>query len=180
MRNKFSKLRSEFQVLHFRVYLVQLLAALLPAFFGGRLRAYLLAMVGFSIGQETVIFKIPSITGSGNIYSRLRIGRQCLISVDCFLDLADNITLEDRVVIGPQVMILTGTHRMEDTQRRGGELITHPVRVGSGCWIGARCTILPGVTIGQGAVIGAGALVNKDIPANMLAGGVPAVVIREL
>mgnify|MGYP000559161637 FL=1 len=44
-------------------------------------------------------------------------------------------------------------------------------------WIGANATILPGVTIGDHAIVAAGAVVTKDVPANVIVGGVPAKVI---
>ena len=47
-------------------------------------------------------------------------------------------------------------------------------------WIGAGATILAGVTIGNNSVIGAGSVVNKDIPAGVIAAGVPCKVIREI
>ena len=47
-------------------------------------------------------------------------------------------------------------------------------------WLGANVTVLPGVTIGVGSVIAAGAVVTKDVPANMIAAGVPAKVIRKV
>ena len=47
-------------------------------------------------------------------------------------------------------------------------------------WVGSNSTILPGVTIGENAVIAAGAVVSKDVPANVIVGGVPAKVIRAL
>lgn len=47
-------------------------------------------------------------------------------------------------------------------------------------WLGANVTVLPGVTIGEGSVIAAGAVVIKDVPANMIAAGVPAKVIRKV
>jgi acetyltransferase-like isoleucine patch superfamily enzyme len=51
-----------------------------------------------------------------------------------------------------------------------------PVRIGKGCFIGARAIILKGVTIGDGAVVAAGALVTRDVPAEHLAIGNPAMV----
>jgi maltose O-acetyltransferase len=180
MNRIWSHIRNDLQVLHFRLYLAQLLAAPLPPFFGSGLRARLLALAGFSIGTGTVFWGMPAFSGAGNIYARLKIGEQCWLSVGCFIDLAGNITLEDRVTFGPEVMILTGSHSIHDQHRRSGELRVNPVTIGRGAWLGARCTVLPGVSIGQGAVIGAGALVNKDIPPNTMAAGVPAVVIREL
>lgn len=55
-----------------------------------------------------------------------------------------------------------------------------PVRIGNNVWVGANVTILPGVSIGDNAIIAAGAVVTKDVPANMLAAGIPAKVIRHI
>jgi acetyltransferase-like isoleucine patch superfamily enzyme len=53
------------------------------------------------------------------------------------------------------------------------------ISVGNNCWIGAKVTLLDGISIGDNCVIGAGSLVNKSIPANSVAVGVPANVIRQ-
>ena len=45
-------------------------------------------------------------------------------------------------------------------------------------WIGANATVTPGVTTGDGAIVAAGAVVTKDVPPNMVVGGVPAKEIR--
>jgi acetyltransferase-like isoleucine patch superfamily enzyme len=58
--------------------------------------------------------------------------------------------------------------------------ITKPIRVGSYVYIGINCTILPGVTIGDNVIIGAGSVVTTDIPANSVAAGIPARVIKSL
>lgn len=56
---------------------------------------------------------------------------------------------------------------------------TKPVNIGNHVWIGQRAMIMKGVTIGNGSVIAAGAIVTKDVPANSLAAGIPAKVIKE-
>ena len=50
--------------------------------------------------------------------------------------------------------------------------------VEDGAWIGAGCILLPGVTVGRNAVVGAGSVVTKDVPADAVAAGNPATVIR--
>ena len=52
--------------------------------------------------------------------------------------------------------------------------------IGRDVWLGANVTVLPGVTIGDGAIIAAGAVVTKDVPANAVAAGVPAKVIKSV
>lgn len=55
-----------------------------------------------------------------------------------------------------------------------------PVIIGKNVWIGDKATVLPGVTIGDGAIIGANSVVTKDIPANSIAVGIPAKVVKKI
>lgn len=55
-----------------------------------------------------------------------------------------------------------------------------PIRIGNNVWIGAQATVLPGVTIGDGAIVGAGAVVTRDVPANVIVGGIPAKIIKKI
>ena len=52
--------------------------------------------------------------------------------------------------------------------------------IGNNVWVGANATVVPGVTIGDGAVIAAGEVVTKDVPANVIAGGIPAKIIKQI
>lgn len=173
-------LRDETAGFHLRLQLAQMAMAPLPPYVGNRLRVYLLRLIGFQIGQGTVMWGAPTITGSGNLYARLSIGRSCWFNVGCFLNVGANISIGDRAGLGHHVMVLTETHAIGDPTRRAGTLAAYPVHIGSGVWIGARCTLLPGVTIGDGAVVAAGAVVTKSVAPNMLVGGVPARPLREL
>ena len=84
--------------------------------------------------------------------------------------------------------IYTGFHSLDARERwqHGPDgklhLVTKvaPVAIGNDVWIGGNATILPGVRIGSNVVIAAGAVVDKDIPDNCVAGGVPAKVIKLL
>jgi acetyltransferase-like isoleucine patch superfamily enzyme len=53
-----------------------------------------------------------------------------------------------------------------------------PVIIEDHVWIGSRAIILPGVVVGHHSVIGAGSVVAKDVPANCLAVGSPARIVR--
>ncbi|WP_288567960.1 maltose acetyltransferase domain-containing protein [uncultured Lactobacillus sp.] len=55
-----------------------------------------------------------------------------------------------------------------------------PVNIGNDVWIGGHSTICPGVTIGNGVVVAAGSVVTKNIPDNVVVGGVPAKIIKKI
>lgn len=59
-------------------------------------------------------------------------------------------------------------------------VIYGPISIGKNCFIGCRSVIFPGVTIGDNSIIGAGSIVNKDIPSNTVAAGVPCKIICSL
>ncbi|KRK33132.1 sugar O-acetyltransferase [Loigolactobacillus bifermentans] len=95
------------------------------------------------------------------------------------LDIAP-VTIGDNVMIGPNVDIYTVNHPLTPQGRRDHLGKGSPVVIGNDVWIGGKVTITPGVTIGNNVVIAAGAVVTKDVPDNMLVGGVPAKVIKKL
>ena len=99
-----------------------------------------------------------------------------------YLNADDQIICEEKITIGKDVAIAreviirdTDSHDILD----GHHTKTKPVTIGNHVWIGTRAIIMKGVTIGDGAIIAAGAIVTKDVPANCIAAGIPAKVIRE-
>jgi len=145
-----------------------------------RWRAQAFRMVGFDIGKNVMIFGMPMIVGGQDVYKNLHIGPGTLVSIEVIFDLASSIHIGTRANIGPQTMLVTGTHKIGPSSNRLGELIAVPIHIGDGVWIGARATILPGVTIGSGAIVAAGAVVTKDVPPNTIVGGVPAKILKEI
>lgn len=69
------------------------------------------------------------------------------------------ITVEDSMLIGPKVNLITENHPVNPDKRRA--LTTKPILIKKGAWIGAGATILPGVTVGEYAIVAAGAVVSK-------------------
>lgn len=111
---------------------------------------------------------------------RIRIGARSFLNCDCvILDVAD-VTIGDDVQIGPGVQLLTPTHPLEPGPRRDKWEAAKPIVVGDNVWLGGGAIVCPGVTIGENTVVGAGAVVTRDLPANVVAVGNPARVIREL
>ncbi|THA29078.1 sugar O-acetyltransferase [Streptomyces sp. A1277] len=95
------------------------------------------------------------------------------------LDVAP-ITIGRDCQIGPNVQLLTPTHPVEPEPRRDKLEAARPITIGDNVWLGGGAIVLAGVTIGDNSVIGAGAVVTKDIPADVVAVGNPARVIRSI
>ncbi|HXR84429.1 MAG TPA: sugar O-acetyltransferase [Hanamia sp.] len=131
-------------------------------------------ITGSIIDESTTIFA-PFYTNFGRFTN---IGKNVFINHACsFLDMG-GITIEDEVLIGPRVNLVTENHPLDPDNRRA--LITKPVVIKRKAWIGAAATILPGVTIGENSVVAAGAVVTKDVPDNVIIGGVPAKIIKSI
>ncbi|MCM1508121.1 MAG: sugar O-acetyltransferase [Ruminococcus flavefaciens] len=106
------------------------------------------------------------------------IGKGVFINSGCSFQDQGGIYIGDKCLIGHNVVIATLNHGMLPEKR--GDLIARPVRIGKGVWIGSGTVILSGVKIGDNAIIGAGSVVTKDIPADMVAVGSPAKVVRSI
>jgi maltose O-acetyltransferase len=90
------------------------------------------------------------------------------------------ITIGDDVQIGPYVQLLTPTHPLDPELRRAKWEAAEPISIGDNVWLGGGVIVLAGVSIGQNTVVGAGAVVTRDLPADVVALGTPARVVRSL
>jgi maltose O-acetyltransferase len=95
------------------------------------------------------------------------------------LDVA-RIDIGDDVQIGPAVQLLTPTHPIDPELRRRKWEAAEPISIGDNVWLGGGVVVCPGVSIGADTVVGAGAVVSRDLPANVVAVGNPARIIREI
>ncbi|MBQ4834065.1 sugar O-acetyltransferase [Pseudoalteromonas sp. MMG010] len=116
--------------------------------------------------------------------SQIQIGDRTFININCtMLDapiIEGNITIGDDCLIGPNVQLLAVSHAVNPTERLKKENFTAPITIGNNVWIGAGVIVLAGVTIGDNAVIGAGSIVTKNITANTVVAGNPAVKIKDI
>ena len=139
-----------------------------------QIREGLSEIIGTPLDKSTTVFA-PFHTNFGQF---IQIGKNVFINHACsFLDMG-GITLEDQVLLGPKVNLITENHPVDPADRR--TLICKPIVIKRNAWIGAAATILPGVTIGENAIVAAGAVVSKDVPANIVVGGVPAKFIKTI
>lgn len=117
----------------------------------------------------------------------IHVGNDCFVNYNCtFLDVCP-IILGDGVWIGANVTLATPKHPFLAEERLNADYpdgrhdleYAAPITLKDGCWICSSVTICGSVTIGENSIIAAGAVVTRDIPANCIAGGVPAKVIRQ-
>lgn len=108
----------------------------------------------------------------------ISIGKNVFVNHACtFMD-RGGITIEDNVLIGPKVNLITTNHPINPAERRA--TISNAILIKKGAWIGVGATILPGVTVGENSIIAAGAVVSKDVPDNVIVGGIPAKIIKSI
>jgi putative colanic acid biosynthesis acetyltransferase WcaF len=107
---------------------------------------------------------------------RLVVGDHCWIGQGAWIDNLADVRLGSHVCVSQQVYVCTGSH---DYRQRTFDLITRPVDVGDGAWLGARALVLGGVTVGANAVVAAGSLVTKDVPVAAIVAGQPARTIAQ-
>jgi len=114
--------------------------------------------------------------------TRLSIGDSSFIYYFCHIHCGDygHVSIGKNVFIGPDVKLCCVSHELGDNSRRAGKAKSGDIVIEDGVWIGIGSIILPGVHIGSGSIVAAGSVVNNDVPSNVLMGGVPAKIIKEL
>lgn len=157
--------------------LYQMVALNWPSRFGGVfLRSILCQTVYDKCGKNLVVHK-----GAQVCRKNMFVGNNVQIGPNCSIMSTGSLTLEDDVLIAPDVLIVGDTHRFDSREKPikdQGWYESEPVLIKSGVWIGARVIVLPGVTVGAGGILAAGAVVTKDVPDFAIVGGSPASVIK--
>jgi maltose O-acetyltransferase len=139
-------------------------------------QARLLSQLLGSVGRDVEV-RAPFFCDFG---SHITIGDRTFVNFGLMaLDVAMIVIGED-CQIGPNVQLLTPTHPLDAEARRDKWEGAEPITIGDNVWLGGAVIVLPGVTIGENSVIGAGSVVTKSVPADVVAVGNPATVIRRL
>ena len=117
----------------------------------------------------------------------IEIGDNVCLNYRTHIGAINKVKIGDNVLTGSDVLIIDHDH---GNAKSFGEIQTEPIKrelyskgpviIGNNVWIGDKVCILSGVTIGDNSIIGAGSIVTKDIPANAIAVGNPARVVRIL
>lgn len=129
-------------------------------------------ITGETVDPSTEI-RLPFYSDYGH---NIHLGRNVFINSKVMFTDLGGITLEDGVLIGPGVSLLTVNHPIDPSKRH--ELELNPIHIEKNAWVGAESVILPGITIGKNAVVGAGSIVTKDVAPNTIVVGNPARAIR--
>ena len=138
--------------------------------------AYLLAQVLGHVG-EGVDIRPPLRVDYGH---NISIGDGSWVNYGMtVLDVAP-VAIGTDVLIGPNCSLYTAIHPTEPGPRRAKWESSAPITLEDNVWLGGSVVVCPGVTIGENSIIGAGAVVTRDIPANCIAVGNPARVIKDL
>lgn len=108
------------------------------------------------------------------------VGENFFANFDCtILDVCE-VRFGDNCMLGPSVQIYTATHPLHPAERNSGKEYAKPITFGDNVWIGGGAIINPGVVVGNNVVIASGAVVTKNVPDNVVVGGNPAKVIKQI
>jgi acetyltransferase-like isoleucine patch superfamily enzyme len=109
----------------------------------------------------------------------IRIGDHVGVRPYCTISAAESVTIEDGVVISAFTTIIDSDHTFAAGRPNvmHNPLVSAPVRVGEGTWIGERVAVLRGSDIGRCCIIGANSVVRGTIPDHSIAVGAPARVV---
>lgn len=114
-------------------------------------------------------------------FANLTVEGLCHVGKEVFLDLRAPIVIHQGSTIGMRSVILTHFHPGYSLPGQDSYAACEKgVEIGPNSYIGAGATILAGVKVGQNSMVGAGALVNRDVPENVVAVGIPARVIKKV
>jgi acetyltransferase-like isoleucine patch superfamily enzyme len=108
------------------------------------------------------------------------IGAKTVIGQDCTISAYQHVSIGRECIIADRVMLIDFDHGVTEVERpiRVQGIYKRDVRVGHNVWIGYGACILRGASVGENSVIGTSTVVTKQVPANAVAAGTPARVIR--
>lgn len=126
---------------------------------------------------EDVVIRPPFHCDYG---SQIHVGARTFVNFGLVALDVVSITIGEDVQIATNVQLLTATHPIDPEPRRAKWESGRPIVIGNNVWLGGGVIVCPGVTIGDNTVVGAGSVVVKDLPADVVAVGNPARVIRRI
>jgi putative colanic acid biosynthesis acetyltransferase WcaF len=107
---------------------------------------------------------------------KLEVGDHVWLGEECWLLNLERIIIENNVCISQRAFLCTGSHNYKLSTF---DLITKPITVKDGAWLGAGCWVGPGVTVGNHAVLAAGSVATKNLEPFGIYRGNPAVLLKQ-
>jgi len=138
--------------------LLKLAAGWMP---GNGLRVALLRACGYRVGTDVYV-------GPG------------FLVADELPDNGHDVTIGNRVSIGPSVILVTSSSPNQSRLRSVTGHTKGPVVIEDDAWIGAGSILLPNIRVGAMSIVAAGAVVTEDIPPHSIFAGVPARVVKRI
>ena len=108
------------------------------------------------------------------------IGAKTVFGQECTVSAFQHVSIGRECIVADRVMLIDFDHGVVEVERpiRHQGIYKRDVRIGHNVWIGYAACFLRGVRVGDNAVVGTNAVVTRDLPANAVAAGVPARVVR--
>ena len=98
------------------------------------------------------------------------------INSGCYVQAKNGIEIGHNFRMGPNVGLVSANHDLADYEHW---LKDGPIKIGDNVWLGMGVVVLPGVTIGDNVVVASNSVVTKNLPDNVIAGGIPCKVLKE-
>lgn len=133
-------------------------------------------------------YRLAPLIGDGRVLiqarektAQIEIGHAAALSNNIAVIARVSITIGNNFLCGDGVRIMDSDfHELSPELRRTGAGKSERVVIGDNVWLGAGVIVLKGVSIGVNSIIAPGSVVTSPIPENVIAGGVPARVIKTL
>jgi acetyltransferase-like isoleucine patch superfamily enzyme len=139
-----------------------------------RFRGCLYGMATKRCGKDFQVGSGAKLIGLEN----LSVGNHVYLAPNSVILSSFEVIIEDEVMVSYNTVVVDSNHTILDGSYRFGYGRRASVRIGNGSWVGANCTIVAGVIIGEGVLIAANSAVINGIPSGVIAGGVPAKLIK--
>lgn len=139
-----------------------------------RIRVFFVGKAKTKVGKNVVI-RTPFENSTAD---RVEIGDNVFINNGVRFAAKGHIKIGNNVQIGPRVQLETTNHSIQLDKLGKRPAIYESIIIEDSVWIGAAAVILPGIRVGRGSIVAAGSVVTKDVPENVIVGGVPAKFIK--
>ncbi|MDD4003080.1 MAG: sugar O-acetyltransferase [Clostridia bacterium] len=110
----------------------------------------------------------------------IEVGENFYANYGCTILDVNKVNIGKNCMMAPNVALYSATHPVRAEERYNGVELGKPITIGDNCWIGGNSVINPGVTIGNNVVVASNSVVTKSFGSNLVIGGNPAKIIREL